>query len=220
MLAISWVALLGGLACDRKPAPAPAAASPRQTSCAGLGPASCERPPNGAAGLCAQLAGCVKDPTGNIDLDGLTMDCKREPPGAAPEKAFIASQPAPARSGVRSTSILEVVASENETLRFAAAYLVAELAEGRCVIDGVLPWGSSFADTELAMRWEPASGGLPRLEVRAHRTTYTVLDQEELARGESSVTSQICAQRSYDVADGRFTLVSHAERDGDCAPLP
>jgi hypothetical protein len=37
----------------------------------------------------------------------------------------------------------------------------------------------------------------PRLQVHAQRTTFTVLDQDELAYGESNVASKLCARRSY-----------------------
>jgi hypothetical protein len=209
------------LACDRNPAPAPSAgAGVARASCAGLGPASCDRPPSTSAGLCASLAGCVRDDTGNLNLDGLTLDCRRDPFEAPPETAFTAKTPALAGTGVRATSIVNVVASEDDAMRFGAAYLVAELAEGSCIVDNVLPWGSSYADTEIATRWESAPTAPPRLHVRAHRTTFTVLDQEELARGESNVTSEICARRSYDVAGGRFVRSSQGETDGKCPVTP
>lgn len=217
-----WALLLGVAACDRTPAPErpTSLGSALRSSCVDLGPASCERPPSTSAGLCESLAGCVHDASGNLNLEGLVFDCKREPFGAAPETAFTKSAAAPVRSGVSATSIVNVVASENDAMRFMASYLVAELGEGLCIVDGVLPWGGAHADTEYSMRWEPAAGAPTRLHVRAHRVTYTVLDQDELARGESNVVNDVCALRSYEVVAGRFTRVSHNETDGQCPALP
>jgi hypothetical protein len=162
----------------------------------------------------------LKDPSGNFNLDGLTLDCKREPFGAAPETAFTPLEPAPGSSGVRATSIVNVVASENDAMQLAAAYLVAELADGLCIVDVVLPWGGSHADTELSTRWESPPGAPTRLQVRAQRTTFAVLDQDELAQGESSVTSEVCAQRSYHASAGHFTRLSQGESDGRCPGPP
>jgi len=210
------------LACERAPAPERATATSRllRASCVGLGPASCERRPSSVATLCGALTGCVKDDSGNLNLDGLLMDCKRDPFGAAPETAFTSSEPAPERSGVRSTSIVNIVASEDDAMQFGAAYLVAELAEGRCIVDPVLSWSSSFADTEFSTRWVSPPGSPPRLNIRAHRTVFTVLDRAELARGESNVLSEVCADLSYEVVAGRFSPVSRSEAAGACPDRP
>ena len=214
--------LFVALACVRARGPGGASATsePLRVSCAQLGPAACDRPPSSAAALCASLTGCVKDERGNFNLDGMTLDCKREPFGSAPETAFTPLEPAPESSGVRATSIVNVVASENGAMQLAAAYLVAELPSGLCIVDSVLPWGGSHAQTERSTRWESPPGAPPRLQVRAQRTTFTVLDQEELAHGESNVDSELCALRSYDASAGRFTRLSQGETDGKCPSAP
>ena len=176
--------------------------------------------PSTSAALCQSLVGCVKDPSGNFNLDGMALDCKREPSGAPPDSAFTPSEPAPPASGVRATSLVNIVASEEGATQLGATYLVAELAEGRCIVDSVLSWAGSYADTEAATRWESPAEAPARLHVRAHRTTFTVLDQEELERGEPNVASEVCARRSYEVASGRFTLLEHTEAASACAGMP
>lgn len=215
-------ALLTALACDRSPAPErrSTAGSALRASCAGLGPAACDRPPSTSAVLCQSLAGCVRDPSGNFNFASMTVECNGERSESAGQTAFTQTEPAPPASGVRATSFLDVVAGEDGAMQLGASYLVAELPEGRCIVDAVLSWAGSHSDTELSARWDTSAESPARLHVRAHRTTFTVLEQEELARGESNVMSEICARRSYAVAGGRFTLVEHSEAPGTCAVAP
>jgi hypothetical protein len=98
-----------------------------------------------------------------------------------------------------------------------ASYLVARVGEGWCLVDNVLEWElhRSYFETDFSMRWEPAASG-SRLFVEAHRIGHESLDQEELASGESDVTSETCRRLVYEVSSGRVTRVSESSKPGTC----
>jgi hypothetical protein len=129
------------------------------------------------------------------------------------ETAFSAFQPAPAAARVRATSIVNLIASEDTILRHGAAYLVAQLPEGLCLVDEVLSWNKSYSSMQFATHWSSTD---ERLHVQAHRTVYMILDQEELSSGESNVESEECVRLEYQVVGARFTRVGERSTPGAC----
>ena len=143
------------------------------------------------------------------------MECQR--PAASAADAFAFQAPAPEGTGVAAMAAANLLASEDMRAMFGASYLVARLESGWCLVDNVLEWElhRSYFETDFVMRWEPAPGGF-RLFVQAHRIGHESLDKEELASGESDVTSEVCNRFVYDVSGGRFTRVSDSSSPGGC----
>jgi hypothetical protein len=165
--------------------------------------------------LCGNVSQCIVPPA-DLTFEGLEVAC--EPPrGTASEGVLSDEAPAPEGAGLGATGMINLAASEKMRARYGASYLVAHLADGWCLVDNVLDWLSypTYFQTELETRWEPIPGGF-RLLARAHRIGHEALDEDDLAAGESDVTSELCNRLVYEVIDGRFTRVSRSSIPGAC----
>jgi hypothetical protein len=99
-----------------------------------------------------------------------------------------------------------------------AGYLVAESADGVCLVDEVLPWAwpvGRYFTTDYALQWQAGSAEA-MLSVQAHRTTFIELDQAEASAGESNVEAEECNRSVYRVVAGRFERLSEERREGAC----
>jgi hypothetical protein len=134
------------------------------------------------------------------------------------EPAFTARQPAPEGSGLEAIALMNSVA-ENDVgmIQFGATYLIAEFAEGSCLVDLVHDWDlrPSFVETDLAARWVRASSGF-RLHLDSRRILHEPLDESESSAGASDVRSDVCARVTYEVVEGRFTQIERGTSSGAC----
>jgi hypothetical protein len=147
----------------------------------------------------------------------LNIECELPAPSGGIETAFTSRAPAPARSGLRATSLLQMVAGAEMTITVGGTYLVAEFAEGSCLVDTVLEWERrvGFFDTDFQTRWEPAPRGF-RFYVDAHRATHEPIDRDVDEEDMSDVTSDYCDRAVYEVVNGHFTRLSHTTAPGTC----
>lgn len=172
--------------------------------------------------MCAHAGGCVREhPPGAELLEDASVECELPSAPGSIEAAFTSRAPAPELSGLRATSMLHVVARAEMTILFGATYLVAELAEGSCLIDTVLAWERrvGYFDTDFQTRWEPAPGGF-RFYVDGHRVSHEAVDGDAEEEDMSDVTSDHCDRSVYHVADGRFTRLSQESAPGTCERSP
>jgi len=116
-------------------------------------------------------------------------------------------------------SLINMVALSGMTIQFTAAYLVAELPQGACLVDVVHDWdmSPSYAETALETRWESTPSGA-RLQVQSRRIIHEPLDDEELDQGVSDVFSDYCERLSYDVVGGKLTRVAQSSNEAACPP--
>lgn len=156
-------------------------------------------------------------PPGAGLLEDLSIECELPSPTGAVETAFTSRAPAPERSGLQATSMVHVVAGGELMLLLGATYLVAELAEGSCIVDTVLEWERrvGYFDTDFQTRWEAAPGGF-RFYVDGHRVTHEPIDRDVEEEDMSDVTSDYCDRSVYQVVNGRFTRLSHESAPGTC----
>ena len=107
---------------------------------------------------------------------------------------------------------------DGNSYAFESTYLVADFADGACLVDEVFGWDrhSLYPDTTFHAEWAPRG---QRVSVRSRQILHEALDQEELATEESDVRSDYCQRITYDVVDGRFTRVADSSTEGsadDC----
>ena len=154
-------------------------------------------------------------------LDDLNIECELPSSSGGVETAFTFRAPAPTLSGLRATSMLQMVAGPEMMIMFGGTYLVAEFAEGSCLVDTLLDWERrvGYFDTDFQTRWEPAPGGF-RLYVDVHRVSHEPIDRDVEEEDMSDVTSDACDRSVYQVVDGRFTRVSRESAPGTCERSP
>jgi hypothetical protein len=125
---------------------------------------------------------------------------------------------APDSSGVRAAAIVNAPGVIEEGRVSVAGYLVAESADGVCLVDEMLPWAwpvGRYFTTDYALHWQTGSAQAT-LSVQAHRTTFIELDQAEASAGESNVEAEECNRSVYRVVAGRFERLSEERREGAC----
>lgn len=179
---------------------------------------ACSAAPSSHAELCNEAAECVRSFTKDTGyVAGMSLECDVRSRKDI-ESAYSKQAPAPAGSGVEGTALVTLVAVEDGYRAvFGAVYLVADFADGSCLVDVVHDWDrhSASAETTFRTEWKPAPRGL-RLQVESRQLLRESLDPEELAAGESDVRSDYCQRITYDVIEGRFERVAQSSTQGPC----
>jgi hypothetical protein len=180
---------------------------------------ACSAAPSSHAELCKSAAECVRAFTKDTGyVEGMSLECAARSRKEI-ESAYSPRAPAPAGSGLKGTALVKVVAVEDGYREaFGVAYLVAEFADGSCLVDVVHDWDrhSASAETTFGTEWTHAPQGF-RLQVESRQILRESLDAEELAAGESDVRSDYCQHITYGVVEGRFERLAASSSQGSCA---
>jgi hypothetical protein len=172
--------------------------------------------PTSHADLCTRAEACLRSfAKDGAYLEGYSLECDSDWQKDLAE-AYSKPVPAPAESGVLSTSLVAFAAiRDGNSYGFESKYLVADFADGACLVDEVFGWDrhSLYPDTTFDAQWTP---GGQRVSVWSHQVLHEALDQEELATEESDVRSDLCQRITYDVQGGRFTRVAESSTEGSC----
>lgn len=192
---------------------APASSSVR--SCSSVGPTACDMPPRPLTALCSPPTSCLATTADAPTFEDLSIECDSDPRRSTVEGAFSNLELAPAGSGVTATAVMDLLATQESTSRFDASYLVAQLAEGSCLVDFVHDWEMSWFvhETTVQTRWEITADGF-RLHLEADRVLHDRLDEGQ------APYEHHCEMLSYDVAGGRFTRLSRESLPGYCPSVP
>jgi hypothetical protein len=186
--------------------------------CDGVGPMACQMAPGSHAELCARASACIERFTTDKNyVRGMSIECDASDRKNI-DTAYAKPVPAPAESGLAGVTMVTMVAVEDEYRNvFGSSYLVADFAQGSCLVDVLHEWDkhSLTPDTSFDAEWRPAPQGF-RLHVRSHQVLHEALDREEFAAGESDVRSDFCVRIVYDVVGGRFARVSESSSEGGC----
>jgi hypothetical protein len=180
-------------------------------SCKDLGLLPCQLPPSPLTELCPRAAQClmsIEDPYGQAAVADLTCSALRN------------SAPAPARSGLRTTGILDVngLLYLEGTWRTDASYLVAETSAGFCFVEQLLDWlpEQDSIETEFNLQWSDRADGAPELAVAAQRILSTSLDEQEFEDGTSPIVSEECNKYRFGITAARFQVLDQAKKEGRC----
>jgi hypothetical protein len=150
----------------------------------------------------------IEDPDGDVPVADLTCGVLRN------------SAPAPARTGLRATGIVDVDGLHHAegTLRTDASYLVAETSAGFCLVDQLLDWlpEQNSIETEFKLQWSDRADGAPELAVAAQRILSTSLDEQEFEDGTSPIVSEECNKYRFGIAGARFKVLDQAKQEGRC----
>jgi hypothetical protein len=180
---------------------------------------ACEGAPRPRSELCDTSGTCIAQRvTPASHFEGLTFACDPDDAPGSTKGGFTTPQPAPPASGIASLSLMNVVAQNDVgMMQLAGSYLVADLAEGSCLVDLVHPWDArpGYVETQLEAHWQPSGAGF-RLNVRSRRLEHEPLDGAESAEGVSDVRSDACESLAYDVTSGRFARVAEHTTLGPC----
>lgn len=133
---------------DSKPAtaqqPTVASAKAKLDSCKAVGPIGCDMTPRPSSELCHPAHSCLKPMTADdISVDDLSIQCDVDLVRDPLEAAFSKREPAPSGSGVTATTVVNLRSTQDMTSMFDASYLIAEFAEGSCLVDIVHGWEMS-----------------------------------------------------------------------------
>jgi hypothetical protein len=150
-----------------------------------------------------------------------------DPNGAAPEAdltcgALRNSAPAPPRSGLRATGIVDINGqlSVEGSARTDASYLVVETSAGFCLVDQLLDWllEQNYIDTEFNLQWSDRAEGAPELTVAAQRILRIELDEQEFEDGTSPIAAEECNKYRFGITGSRFKVLDQAKQEGLCFP--
>jgi hypothetical protein len=209
------------LSCTKTPAPQPtadskpavqptvASAKAKLDSCRAVGPVACDMPPRPTPELCQPAHSCLRKLTADdISVEGLVIECDADPTIEPLDTGFSKREPAPTGSGVTATTVVDLRSTEDRTSMFEASYLIAEFAEGSCIVDIVHRWEMSrlIWETGVATRWD--EGFVLRLD--ATRVLYDEPDEGVAPK------EPYCERLSYRVTDGRFTRLGRESSAGAC----
>jgi len=144
----------------------------------------------------------------DISLEGHAIQCDADPVIEPLETAFSKREPAPSQSGVTATTVVNLRSMEDSISKLDASYLIAEFAEGSCLVDIVHGWemGRLVHDTATDARWE--TDGL-RLLIESTRVLRDELDEGQ------ATDEPHCERLSYRVVEGRFTRLGRESAFND-----
>jgi len=192
---------------DSKPAPV-ASEKAKLDSCKAVGPVGCDMPPRPSSELCHPAHSCLRPRTADdISVEDLSIQCDVDLVRDPLEAAFSKREPAPRGSGVMTTTVMNLRSTQDMTSMFDASYLIAEFAEGSCLVDIVHGWEMSrlVRETSVTTRWED---GVLRID-----STRVLYDEPDEGEAEEEPR---CERLSYRVTDGRFTRLGHESIVGAC----
>lgn len=177
------------------------------TSCARVGPLSCEVPPfqDRSTEACAHLRSCIE---GRRFGDQLV------------EQLLACDTPV-----LSATSDLGMAAAVSTQLNVGGppshgAYLFVHLQGGWCPADILLEptWNhGGYCESDYELRWESGrvDSGV-ELHVISERICHMPLDQEEIAAGESDIAMSECRHIRYGISGTLLTKISEFETEGSC----
>ena len=140
-------------------------------------------------------------------VEDLSIQCDVDLVRDPLEAAFAKREPAPSKSGVTATTVVNLRSTEESISMFDASYLIAEFAEGSCLVDIVHGWELSriVRETSVTTRWED---GILRID-----STRVLYDEPDEGEAEEEPR---CERLSYRVTDGRFTRLGRESSAGAC----